>query len=149
MPRPRQRLIAAVMALVLSVGVLPAAAQQRAATGSLAGRATNEARRPYTNYIVQLRDAENAQIIGTVPLDASGRFQFTTLDLSRRFLVELYNVQARQLVCTEGPYVLTASTSERNDVNIDCGAAPAALWLLAATTGAVGAIALTTVSQSE
>lgn len=141
--------MAAAMALVVSVGVLPVAAQSQTAAGSLAGRATNEARRPYTNYIVQLRDAENAQIVGTVPLDASGRFQFTSLDLSRRFLVELYNVQARQLVCTEGPYRLTADAAERNDVNIDCGAAPAALWLLAASTGAVGAIALTMVSQSE
>lgn len=136
------------MAVLLTVSVSPLAAQQQPArTGAIAGRATNEARRPYTNYIVQLRDPETAQIVATVPLDAEGRYEFTGLALSRQFLVELYHVRDRELVCTEGPVRLTADLSQRDNVNIDCGASPAAFWLLAATTGAVAAIGAVSIAS--
>lgn len=143
-----KRLSSAVLAFVMTVGFAPLAAQQ-AVTGAIAGRATDEARRPYSNYVVQLRDAETGQIVSSVPLDAQGRYQFVDLQLSRHFLVELYNVRERNLVCTEGPQTLTASAAQRNDLNIDCGATPAALWLLTAAAGAIAATGLVTQSASE
>lgn len=148
MTNPRQRVIAAAMALTLSIGLTPMAAQQPQ-TGTIAGRATNEARRPYTNYVVQLRDAETAQIVATTPLNANGGYEFANVRIDQPHLVELYNVRDRQLICTEGPYALTERVVRRTDMNIDCGATPAALWLLAATTGAVSAIGLTTASPSQ
>lgn len=142
----RQRLLAAGMALLLTVGVSPLGAQQPP-TGVIAGRATNEARRPFTNYIVQLRNPENAQIVATVPLDTEGRFQFANVPLSQKLIVELYNVRDKEMVCTEGPYALTADEAKRDNVNIDCGAGPAAFWLLAATTGAVAAIGAVSIAS--
>lgn len=144
-----RRIVAASLALTMALGMSPAIAQQPQAVGTIAGRATDEARRPYSNYVVQLRDAETGQIVGTMPLDAKGGYQFSNLELSRRFLVELFNLRDKQIVCTEGPYPLTPSVTIRRDVNIDCGAAPAALWLLAAGAGAVAAIAVVTTSASE
>jgi hypothetical protein len=143
-----QRLVSLALAFVLAVGVAPMAAQQQA-VGVIAGRATDEARRPYANYVVQLRDAESGQIVKTVPLDAQGRYQFADVPLSRTYLVELYNVRDREMICTEGPQGLTPSAAQRNDLNIDCGATPAALWLLTAAAGAVAAVGVVTQSASE
>lgn len=143
-----KRIVAATLALVLSTVLTPVLAQQQT-LGSIAGRATDEARRPYNNYVVQLRDADTGQVVHTTPLDAQGRYQFSDLPLSRHFLVELYNVQEKRMVCTEGPQTLTADVNTRNDLNIDCGAAPAAAWLLAAAAGAVAAVGVVTQSASE
>ena len=144
-----QRVISAVLALASIAGASPAVAQQPPTVGSISGRATDEARRPYADYSVQLRDAETAQIVSTMPLDAKGMFLFQNLALSRRFLVELYNTREKEMVCTEGPFPLAPNAAVRDDVNIDCGAAPAALWLLAAGAGAVAAVAVVTQSASE
>ena len=142
-----RRFLAAGLAAFLAVGVSPALAQQ--SNGSIAGKATDEARQPYSDYSVQLRDAASGQIAGTSPLTAQGQFTFTELQLSRRFLVELYSTKESKVVCTEGPYVLATGTPNRTDVNIDCGKAPAALWLLAAGAGTAAAIAVTTNSTSN
>ncbi len=142
------RVIAAVLSLVLTVGLAPVAAQQPT-LGAIAGRATNEARRPYSNYVVQLRDADTGQVVSSTPLDAQGRYQFSDLPLSRHYLVELFNVRDKEMICTEGPQTLTAEVNRRNDLNIDCGATPAAIWLLTAAAGAVAAIGVVTQSASE
>jgi hypothetical protein len=143
-----RRILAAGLGLLVAVGAAPLVAQQ-AAVGTINGRATDEARKPYTDYTVQLRDAETGQIAGTVPLDAQGGFAFANLDVSRRFLVELYSLKEREILCTEGPYPLAPEANRRRNVNIDCGAAPAAIWLLAAGAGAVAAIGVVTVSASQ
>jgi hypothetical protein len=142
-----RQLVASVLALVVS-GLIPIAAQQ-ANPGSISGRATDEARKPYADYTVQLRDTENGRVVGSIVLDTRGRYTFDGLDVSRRFIVELYNTKEREIVCTEGPFPLTPASNARREVNIDCGAAPAALWLLAASAGAVAAIAVVTESTSE
>ncbi len=142
-----RRVLAAGVAIVLGLGAVPATAQQT--IGSIAGRATDEAKKPYADYSVQLRDASTGQVVGTVPLDAQGMFSFSNLEVSRRFLVELYNTREKEVVCTEGPYPLAPNAARRADVNIDCGSAPAALWLLAAGAGAVAAVAVVTTSASE
>ena len=142
-----RRFLAAGLAALLTIGVSPALAQQ--ATGTIAGKATDEARQPYSDYSVQLRDAASGQIAGTAQLNGQGQFSFGDLQLSRRFLVELYNTRESKVVCTEGPYVLAPGATSRTDVNIDCGKAPAALWLLAAGAGTAAAIALATNSTSN
>lgn len=137
-----------VLSLVLAVGVAPLTAQQPV-VGAISGRATNEARRPYTNYLVQLRDADTGQVVQTTPLDTQGRYQFTNVTLSRPYLVELFNVRDKEMICTEGPQTLTRDVNRRTDLNIDCGAAPAAIWLLTAAAGAVAAVGLVTQSASQ
>jgi hypothetical protein len=142
-----QRFLAAGLAALMMCGVSPALAQQ--ANGSIAGKATDEARKPYSDYSIQLRDAVSGQIAGTVALTTEGRFTFNQLPFTKRFLVELYNIKQNKVVCTEGPYVLATGSPTKADVNIDCGKAPAALWLLAAGAGTAAAIALATNSTSN
>jgi hypothetical protein len=142
-----RRIVATGLAVLLACGASPLLAQQ--ANGSLTGKATDEARQPYSDYQVQLRDAATGQVVSTVPLNAQGQFSFSNLQLSRRFLVELYHARESRVVCTEGPYTLAATATSRTDVNIDCGKAPAAWWLLAAGAGTAAAVALATNSASQ
>jgi hypothetical protein len=136
------------LAALLAVGVSPAMAQQTA--GIISGKATDEAKQPYSDYAVQLRDAATGQVVGTQPLNPQGQFSFSGVEMARRYLVELFNTKQNKVVCTEGPYVLSAATlPSKTDVNIDCGRAPAALWLLAAGAGAAAAIAVATRSVSQ
>jgi hypothetical protein len=143
-----RRVLAVALAVVMTVGVSPALAQQTA--GLISGRATEEAKQPYSDYAVQLRDAATGQVVGTQPLSAQGQFSFSGVEMSRRYLVELFNTRENRVVCTEGPYMLsTPALPSKTDVNIDCGRTPAALWLLAAGAGAAAAIAVATRSVSQ
>jgi hypothetical protein len=63
--------------------------------------------------------------------------------------VELVQVKDKKIVCTEGPYALTAAIPGKDDVNISCGKVPAAIWLLAAGAGAAAAVAVATRSTSR
>ncbi|HVW04064.1 MAG TPA: hypothetical protein VHB78_03605 [Vicinamibacterales bacterium] len=144
-----RRAVAIALVGLLTAGAFPAFAQQPVATGSISGKATDEAKKPYTNYAVQLRDAESGQLVNTIPLDARGRFAFSNLELQKKFLVELLQVKDKKVVCTEGPFPLFSNAADRSNVNIDCGAAPAALWLLAAGAGTVAAVAVATESVSR
>lgn len=143
---------ATALALVLTVGMSPlAAGQQAAGAGVLGGRATDEARRPYSNYVVQLRDVATGELVTTTPLDEQGSYRFDGLDLQRPFLVELFNSPTRVVVCTEGPVVLTTAVPALPTQNIDCGMSPAAVWLVgaaaAAAAGAVVGLAIQSGSQ--
>ena len=140
-----RRIVAAALTGVMAFGMSPVFAQQ--ATGSLAGRATDEAKQPYSSYAVQLRDAMSGQVINMVPLTPQGRFTFDAVPLSRRFLVEL--TKSDKVVCTEGPYGLDSAAPSKADVNIECNKTPSNLWLLTAAAGTVAAVAVTTRSTSE
>jgi hypothetical protein len=134
--------------LAVSLGVAPLVAQD--ATGTLGGRAVDEARKPYTNYTVQLRDVANAQIVQTAPLTNEGLFSFQKLTLAKNYLVELVDVRDKKVVCSEGPYLLASpNATVKNDVNIDCGVSPAALWLILAGAGTATAIAVTQASPAQ
>jgi hypothetical protein len=91
--------------LTLSLAVSPVLAQD--VMGTLGGRAVDEARKPYSNYTVQLRDVANAQVVQTVPLTNEGLFSFQKLTLAKHYLVELVDVRDRKVVCSEGPYLLS------------------------------------------
>ena len=132
----------------MTLGVWPVLAQD--ALGTISGRAVDEARKPYANFSVQVRDVTNGQVVQTVPLTAQGLFSAGKLTLSKRYLVELVDLRARKVVCSEGPYLLAGPDAvTRNDVNIDCGVSPAALWLILAGAGTATAIAVTEASPSR
>lgn len=128
-----------------SQALLNAATQ---ATGMIGGKATDEAKKPYSDYSVMLRDVATGQVASTVQLNPQGGFSFGNLELSKRYLVELFSTKANKVVCTEGPYVLSTTLLTKTDVNINCGTNPAA-WLIAAGAGAAAAIALGIRSASQ
>lgn len=134
------------MTVTMAMGLAPHVLAQQ---GTISGRATSEARRPYTDYTVQLVDVSNRQITGTVPLDDKGQFAFTSVAVDKQYLVHLYSVKENRIVCTEGPYALVAPNALRKtDVNIACGK-PAALWLLAAGAGVAATVAVANQSPSR
>ena len=136
------------MLLAALLGVSPLLAQD--AVGAISGRATDEAKKPYSDFAVQLRDVATGQVVETVPLTPQGLFSFARLALAKKYLVELVNVPAKKIVCTEGPYALKAPDAlTKTDVNIGCGVTPAALWLLLAGAGTATAIGLTQASPSQ
>lgn len=146
-----QRVMALTLAASMVAGLSPAFAQQGA--GTIAGKATDEAKPPYSRYSIQLRDAASGQVTSTTPLNPQGMFSIANVEMARRYLVELVqtnpgNNQARVL-CTEGPFTLSAANPSKTDVVIECGKKETAQWLLAAGAGTAAAIALATRSASR
>ena len=132
-----RRVIAMTLVAALAVGASPVLLAQQ---GNISGRAADEARKPYTDYSVQLMDLTSNQIIATVPLDTEGRFGFTGVVPDNRYLVQLFNVKEKRVVCTEGPYTLSSPDMlSRTDVDVDCDKYPA-LWLLAAAAGVAATV---------
>jgi len=142
-----QRVLAVALAIAVTGGVRPAFAQT--APGTLSGRATDEAKKPYTDYVVQLRDVSSGQVVNTQPLDTQGQFVFLGAGVPSSLLIELVVVKDKKIVCTEGPYNLNASTPSKTDININCGRVPTSIWLLTAGAGAATAIAVATRSRSR
>lgn len=145
-----QRRMSLAIAFAVTLAISPAWAQQaQPASGTLGGKATDEARTPYTDYAVQVRDVATGQVVHTQPLNQQGQFNFTGVTLAKPYLVELFHQKERRVICTEGPYTLTSTMPTKADVNISCGKAPAALWLLLAGAGAAAAVAVATRSVSR
>jgi hypothetical protein len=132
-----QRFLAPSLIAAVLMTAMPMQADQN--SGSLGGKASEEARRPYSNYSVRARLASGGSG-NTVPLGPDGRFAITGLSFPGDYLVELINNADGNVVCTEGPF-----KNAKGNINIDCGKAPAAMWLtpllapLAATLGVVQA----------
>ena len=82
-----QRFVAGTLVAVMALGSTPAFAA-RQAPGVIAGKATDEAKQPYSDYAVQLRDVATGLVISTTPLDVKGEFSFTGVPIAR-YLVEL------------------------------------------------------------
>jgi hypothetical protein len=143
-----RRLLAAALAASLAVGSVPGAfaAGQQQENGTISGKATSEAKPPFNNYMVQLRDPVTAQVVRTGQLNDRGLFTISGVPVSRRVLVELFNVRENRVVCTEGPYLLTPTDQARTNIDINCGTSPAAWWLLLAGAGAAASIATLTAS---
>ncbi|MFI5177696.1 MAG: carboxypeptidase-like regulatory domain-containing protein [Vicinamibacterales bacterium] len=141
-----QRIIAVSLAIMLAVGVPSSLAQSQ---GSLSGRMTDDSKKPYSDYSVQLRDAVTGQVLTTMPLDASGQFVFRDVPLGKRYLLELVRTSKKNVVCTSGPYAMTADQSAKTNVRLDCGRVPSSTWVLAAAAGTAGLIAIVTRSASQ
>jgi hypothetical protein len=134
-----RRSIALTLALAMASGTMPALlAAPQAGAGILSGKADG-AKKPYSDYQVQVRDKVTGNVVTTVPLDAQGRFAVNGLGLPGKYSLEL--VQGTSVKCTAGPYNLASpSFVSKTDVNIACGG-NAALWIIAAAGGAAAAIA--------
>jgi hypothetical protein len=138
--------------LMMSAALLAAltGATLMAQQGALGGTANKEADQPYTDYRVQLRDPATGAIVGTpANLDAQARFSFTGLETNRRYLVELFSMKENKVVCTEGPFQLTATNVSLTNIDIECGNKEAAAWLLAAAAGVAAVAAVATRSASR
>lgn len=148
MIRVTKRALVVVLTSLLVAGMSPASSlAQQPVTGSVTGRAT-DARRPFTDYVIQLRNADTGLVVGTTPLDIDGRFAFPTVGLNQKYLIELYHVKANHIVCTEGPFGLTGQgATSRLEVNIDCGVSPALLWIILAGVGSATAVAVASGSR--
>jgi len=142
-----QRVVAVGLALMLAVGVPSGFAGQ--ATGTVSGRLTDESKKPYVDYSVQLRDAATGQVFATIPLDASGQFTFKDVPFGKRYLLELVRTSQKTVVCTAGPYGVTADQAAKTNVRLDCGRTPAAEWVLLAAAGTAGLVAIVTRSASQ
>jgi hypothetical protein len=141
-----RRTIAFTLALTMATGTVPVLlAAPQSGAGILSGRA-DAAKKPYSDYKVQVRDVTTGQIVTSTALDQQARFAFNGLGLPGRYVVEL--VTGNQVKCTAGPYALaTPSMISKTDVNIACGG-NAALWVLAAAGGAAAAIAFAVTNAS-
>jgi hypothetical protein len=137
-----QRALALTLAVSLATGSLSSATTAAPqGNGAIGGKATDEAKKPYSNYSVQLRDVATGQVASALPLDPEGKFAFNSLALAKKYLVELFDTKQNKVVCTEGPYELSTKLPAKTDVNINCGTNPAAWWL-AAAGAAAAAVAL-------
>ena len=137
-----RKILAIALAAAMASSVTPSFAQTN---GIIGGKADDEAKKPYSDYSVQLRDPATGQIVSIAQLNTTGQFSFDNVGAGRRMLVELVSLKNKNIVCTEGPFVLTPTQPSKTDINIDCGnKAPLALWLLAAGAGTAAAIGLTT-----
>jgi hypothetical protein len=142
-----RRVLCSLLAGLLATGTSTLVAQTP--PGVISGAADDTARTPYADYVVQLSEAATGKIVQTVKLDDKGMFAFSNVEMSTRYLVELVDTKINRVVCAEGPYALTApNTVARTDVNIDCGAVPAAWWLLVAGAGTAAAVAFAVASPS-
>lgn len=141
-----RKVLAFNLAALLALGASPILLAQQ---GVISGRANDAARKPYSDYSVQLMDLQTNQIAATAPIDGQGQFAFANVARDKRYLVQLYNLKDSKVVCTEGPYTLsTPGMLSKTDVIIDCGKPPA-LWLLAAAAGVAATVAVTNQSTSR
>ena len=139
------------LVVALAVTSVPMSAQNN---GLLSGTAQNEAKQPYQDFRVDVRDVASLMVVGTSALDPKANFSVASLGLGKKYQVELVRIMDNgkaitpKIVCVEGPYDLTTTKLSYTDVNINCGTNPAAWWL-AAAGGAAAAIALGVRSPSR
>ena len=134
------RIVAGALAFALASSSAPTALLAQQST-SLAGTAKDEAKTPYSDYVVRARDIKGGTIGATIPLDGQGGFSLTSLS-AMNYIVELVRVKKdgkdlrpEKIVCTEGPFDLSKQAI-KSDVVVDCGKVPVAWWLLGAAAAA-------------
>jgi hypothetical protein len=108
--------------------------------GVISGNALQEARRPYSDYLVRARDAETGQPAGLSRVGEGATFSVDMLPANRPLLIELHNTKDQRIVCVQGPYRLAPDAPVRTDLMIECGKKAAARWLLPASKGIPAAV---------
>ncbi len=146
-PSPLRRVLTAVLASAFVLA--PGLSRAQQTNGLLAGKATDQVKPPYLEYMVQVRNTATGVMIASRTLDFEGKFSFPDLPLDQRYLVELVHTKQNRVVCTEGPFTLAAQAPSKANVNIDCGKPPALLWLLAAGAGTAALLGATQASASR
>ncbi|HYU79433.1 MAG TPA: hypothetical protein VEK56_10645 [Vicinamibacterales bacterium] len=140
-----RRIVATTLAAFFAVGISPYLLAAQA--GSISGKATGEAKKPYTDYNVQLVDTATHQLVTTVPLDTQGRYAFPGVEGDKRYFVHLFSLKENKIVCTED-VTLVRPRLDRPDININCDK-PSALWLLGAAAGVSAGVAIANQSPSQ
>lgn len=134
------------LALVGGLALAPVAAAGRQ-NGVISGSAAAEAKQPYSQYIVRVRDVSNNTYPVHTTLDANGNFALNGLTAGS-FVVELVKVKANKgpdegkPVCSAGPFTLQDSSAQITDLMIKKGANISCNRPQAATTLVLGALAL-------
>ena len=142
-----RQVVAASLATLLAVGASPLLAQQQ---GSISGRATDEADSPYNEFTVRIVRPETGEIVSSQVLNAEGHFSIGSLPVEQELSVQLVDTaEDNELVCTEGPFTLSADASNIVNLNIECGHKAAALWIVAGAAGLVTAIGVLAQSDFE
>lgn len=111
-------------------------------TGPLFGRITDEHKKPFALYAVQLRDTTSGKLLMTEAIDVQGRFVFNEVPVGEPYLLELVRAKDNRIVCTGGPYVVNSDPKLTPTVDLDCGRTPAVFWVLAAAAGTAGLLAI-------
>ena len=112
-------------------------------SGSLAGKASGEAKKPYSNYSVRAR-LESGGSGNTVPLGPDGRFAITGLSFPGNYLVELINNADGNVVCTEGPF-----KNAKGNIEINCGKVPVAMYLTPLAAGLATTLGVLSTSNGQ
>lgn len=99
--------------------------------GTLKGHTADGVPRPYTDYVVTVRDVETGGVLAKQSLDAEGYFTFEGLPPKKYVVVELRNFRKGGVVWTGGPYVLSADRATNLAVSAGYGS-QAAPWVLTA-----------------
>ena len=129
-----RRMLAGVMCAVIAAGAVPVLAQQAATSGVISGTAAKEAKPPYEQFRVQLRSVTTGTVVSTQPLSPTGAFTIPAVPFGTAHLVELVNVATNSIVCTEGPFTLSAP-SQTNRVGVQISCKSSSNWLLLAAAG--------------
>ncbi len=136
-----QRPLAILLSATLILGG-PTAWAAQPSTGPLVGRISDESKRPFVTYAVQLRDTSSGKLLTTEAIDPQGRFVFKAVPIGAPYLLELVRVKDSRIVCTAGPYVVNSDPKLTPSVDLDCGRTPAGFWVLAAAAGTAGLLAI-------
>ncbi len=116
-----RQLLGVGLAVAMTIAAVPvslAAAGQQTAT--ISGTAKNEAQPPYSQYSVRAHNSQNGQLSTPVPLGPDGQFRLAQLPLGT-YTLELLNHDGT-VVCTAGPFAMTAQNLTANNATIDCTA---------------------------
>ncbi len=142
-----RRALVLLLATSVALGGTSAFAADGSSTGVLAGRVTDDSKRPFLDYAVQLRDASSGKILVTAPVNGQGQFTFKEVPLNKRYLVELVRAKTSSVLCTSGPFS-ASNEPKATPVRLGCGRPPAAYWVLAAAAGTGAFYALATRSTA-
>ncbi len=142
------------LALVGGLALAPVSAAGRQ-NGVISGSAAAEAKQPYSQYVVRVRDISNNTYPTQTTLDANGQFALNGLTAGS-YQIELVKLKPNQnalngegkAVCTAGPFTLQDSSAQITDLMIKKGAniacnRPQAAYALLAGAAALGAAAST------
>jgi hypothetical protein len=103
----------------------------RNAVGTMTGRAADSLSKPFTDYVVVVRDVQTGGILAKQTIDSLGNYMVFGLAPSRFVVVELRNVRGGGVLWTGGPYVISADRATNLAVNVGYGSQMAS-WVMTA-----------------
>ena len=101
----------------------------RPVAGTLRGRAAESLAKPYSDYLVIVRDVLTGAELARQMMDTAGAFFVEGLTPQRYVIVELRNVRRGGIVWTGGPYVLSADRASTVILNVGYGSQTAS-WVM-------------------